>query len=124
MDESGEKEKDDGGGGGGEKEKSKWIRRKGRSEIWKHLKVDSADKTCVQCDYCPSQFKFSSSTTNLMRHLKEKHHLKFNEAQSESGAGEPCTSSSLTSASNQQSIQRAMSKMGINAPKMRDQVCH
>ena len=109
MDEEPEKET--------EGETPKWIRRKGRSEVWKHLQVDPSDKTRVKCDYCPSIFKFSSSTTNLWRHLKEKHHVKCaDDVEAEATEG------SSTSNSNQVSIMQSMAKMGKDAPHLRDEV--
>ena len=40
-------------------EKDKWIRKKGRSNVWEHVLVDSSDKTSVMCGSCPSIFKYS-----------------------------------------------------------------
>ena len=61
-------------------EESRWIRKKGkianRSDVWKHLKVDKNDDKLVKCDYCPSTFNYTSSTTNFWRHLKLVHKIK------------------------------------------------
>ena len=61
-------------------EESRWIRKKGkianRSDVWKHLKVDKNDDKLVKCDYCPSTFNYTSSTTNFWRHLKIVHKIK------------------------------------------------
>ena len=58
-------------------EESPWIRQdKKRSWVWSHFKVDKNDKTRIKCDHCPTIYKHSSSTTDLIRHLASAHHIK------------------------------------------------
>ena len=56
-----------------------------RSAVWKHFKVDKNDRSRVTCIICPKGtriFKFSSSTTDLWKHLKSAHKISKDAAES------------------------------------------
>ena len=43
-----------------------------RSEVWKHFHVNE-EKTKAKCLHCHKQFRFSSGTSTLMKHLRKCH---------------------------------------------------
>ena len=54
---------------------SVWIEAKKRSEVWKHFWIKKDAGNQVKCKSCPTILEFSSSTTNMWRHLEKIHHL-------------------------------------------------
>ena len=63
-----------------EGQEDEWVRPKGRNApIWNHFKENRKDREQkkesirVKCNYCPSVFAHSSSTTNYWRHMRNDH---------------------------------------------------
>ena len=68
-----------------------WGRPAGRnSEIWSHFLENVRDreakkeKTRVKCNYCPSTFNYTGSTSNFWRHLKREHPCKIKPKEADS----------------------------------------
>ena len=105
-------EQGEGDGGGHVR---KWIRKKGpialRSEVWKHFCELEGNKNTLKCDYCPKEFKYYSSTTNLIGHLKNVHHITLGKEKED--AATPSGSKDVKS---QMSIQASMQKMADKDP--------
>ena len=58
---------------GSKLEDAVWIECKKRSEVWKHFLIDKNNKCGVKCKKCPTILAYTSSTTNMWRHLEGSH---------------------------------------------------
>jgi hypothetical protein len=69
------------------------------SEIWKHFKLNKADKSKVKCNICPNTFNYLGSTSNFWRHMTTAHKIDVSETggKSSQSAKSSATDNSLMS---------------------------
>ena len=47
-----------------------WIRCKKRSKAWNYFLIDKQKRDRVKCKKCPTILRYSSSTSDMLRHAK------------------------------------------------------
>ena len=52
-----------------------WVKANKRSEVWNYFWIKKEGGKQVKCKSCPAILEFSSSTTNMWRHVEKIHHL-------------------------------------------------
>ena len=54
--------------------KNGWMGCRRRSKVWSHFLLDKLNRNRVKCKKCKMILEYVSSTTNMRRHMKRKHH--------------------------------------------------